>query len=182
VVQGVGANGRRMLPGLGGKGQPAWTGLYSLSNHCSGRPKMRRALLLVAVFGAGIILGACSGVLLKPRHECPGVQTAFKLNDPGYAAFIANRIKTLEWPNTDGTVTRFGVGDESAPTRNLTIKGKEPLSIPDDHGHTTLALVEIRENKAEIAYMSEFHHLSFGKNLVTVDCGIVELDVLKKGH
>src|SRR3989337_134683 len=34
MVQGVGANGRRMLPGLGGKGQSASTGLYSLSNHC----------------------------------------------------------------------------------------------------------------------------------------------------
>jgi len=33
MVQGVGANGRRMLPGLGGKGQSASTGLYSLSNH-----------------------------------------------------------------------------------------------------------------------------------------------------
>ena len=33
MVQGVGANGRRMLPGLGGKGQAASSGLYSLSNH-----------------------------------------------------------------------------------------------------------------------------------------------------
>ena len=34
MVQGVGANSRRILPGLGGKGQSASTGLYSLSNHC----------------------------------------------------------------------------------------------------------------------------------------------------
>jgi len=34
MVQGVGANGHRMLPGLGGKGQSASAGLYSLSNHC----------------------------------------------------------------------------------------------------------------------------------------------------
>jgi hypothetical protein len=34
MVQGVKANGRQMLPGLGGKGQSASIGLYSLSNHC----------------------------------------------------------------------------------------------------------------------------------------------------
>ena len=142
---------------------------------------MRRTVLLVAMFGAGIILGACTCALLKPRHKCPEVQTSFKLNDPRFAAFIVNRIKTLEWPNADGTLTRFGLGDESAPNCNLTIKGKETLSIPDDHGHTTLTLVEISGNKAKIAYMCEFRHLSFRKNLVTVDCGIVELDTLKKG-
>jgi hypothetical protein len=136
-------------------------------------------MLLVAVFGTGIILGAILCVLAKPRHECPTVQTALKVNDPQVTAFIANRIKTLEWPTPDGTVARFTVGGEATANRNLTIKGKELLSIPDDHGVTTFALVEIREGKARIVYTSEFSHLSFGKNLVTVDCGIVDLEVQK---
>ncbi len=33
MVQEVRANGRRMLHGLGGQGQSASSGLYSLSNH-----------------------------------------------------------------------------------------------------------------------------------------------------
>ena len=141
---------------------------------------MKQIMPFLAVFGVGIIIGACSCALVKPRHECPNLETSLKVNDPGTARFLTNRIKTLEWPNADGTVSRYSVGDESAPNRNLTMSGREPLSLPDDHGHMTLTLVEIRDNKAKIAYVNEFYHMSFGKNLITVDCGIVEIDVPKK--
>jgi hypothetical protein len=143
---------------------------------------MTRSLLLAAVFGAGIIIGACSYALLKPRHECPALQTTFKLNDPGHAAFILNSIETLEWQDASGTITQFTPkGRIAASGRNLTIKNNQPVSIPDDHGSSEFMLVEIGENKAKIAYQSEFHHLSFGRNLITVDGGVVELDVRKKG-
>lgn len=116
---------------------------------------MRRSLLLAAVFGAGIIIGACSYALLKPRHECPGLQTALKLNDPGHAAFILNGIETLEWQDASGTITRFTPkGRIAAPGRNLTIKKNQPVLIPDDHGSTEFMLIDIRENKAKIAYLS----------------------------
>ena len=145
------------------------------------RSQMRKSFLLVAVFAAGIIIGGCVVAFLKPRHECPMLQTTSKLNDPSHAAFILNSIETLEWPDASGAVVRFTPkGRIASPARNLTIKKNEPVSIPDDHGSNEFVLVEIKDNKAKIAYQSEFYHLSFGKNLVTVDSGIVELDVQKK--
>ncbi len=119
--------------------------------------------------------------MLNPRREGPLVESAFKLNDPAHARFIANRVKALEWPNADGTVTRFAVQGGRSPNGNLTLAGSNPVSLTDDHGQNTLALVEVRENKAKIAYLSRFDHSSFGRNLVTVECGIVKLDVVKTG-
>lgn len=140
---------------------------------------MRRMLPLAAVFVFGIVLGAGSFALLTPRREGPFVETTFKRNDPIHARFIANRVKALEWPAADGRVMRFAAQGGPSPHGNLTLAGTDPVSLTDDHGQNTLALVEVRENKAKIAYVSRFDHLSFGRNLVTVDCGIVELDVVE---
>lgn len=145
-----------------------------------GVKSLKRAMLLAALFGAGIIVGACAYALLKSRHECPRVETAFRLNDPRDAAIFAGQIRTVEWTDVNGTTTRFGVGDGAAPNCTLTIKNNEPLSIPDHHGATTLTLVEIGGSKAKIAFMQTFDHRSFRRDLMSVDCGIVELEIRKE--
>lgn len=138
---------------------------------------MKRLMLLTAVFGIGAILGATGCFMVIPRHECPIVQTGLTLHDPQYTTFIFNRIKTLEWPNADGTLANFRIDSKDTPNRTLTLKGKELLTIPDHHGVTKLALVDVRNNTARLLYMTTFNHRSFGRNLVTVDCGIVDLTV-----
>jgi hypothetical protein len=137
---------------------------------------MKRTFLLGVMFTAGVIVGVTAVVLLRPRREFPTVQMALKLNDPDITAFIANRIKTLQWTGPDGVKKYYRFSGKTNPNQRLVLKLDEPLVIPDDHGRTELALVEVRDGKARIAYMSHFGH-SFGKNLMTVDCGIVHPDV-----
>ena len=146
--------------------------LYANGKYC-----IKGIILLLVVFGLGIILGAYSFHL---QHECTVVQTSFELNNPASAKFLTNCIEILEWQKPDGTIAQFSIsGRSNTPSRNLTIKGMKPLSIPDDHGQSTLILTDISNNKAKIVYLSEFYHLSFGKNLRTIDCGVVELDVME---
>jgi hypothetical protein len=142
---------------------------------------MRRAILLVAVFSTGIIVGGCVVAFVKSQYERPMLQTSFKLNDPGEAAWILNSIETLEWEGANGAVEQFTPqGRIASPGRNLAVRNNKPLLIPDDHGSNELVLVAIADNKAKIGYQSVFYHASFGDNLVTVDSGVVELDVKKK--
>lgn len=84
-----------------------------------GVKSLKRAMLLAALFGAGIIVGACGYALLKSRHECPRVETAFRLNDPRDAAIFAGQIRTVEWTDVNGTTTRFGVGDGASAKLHL---------------------------------------------------------------
>jgi len=145
----------------------------------NGKPRTKGIILLLVVFGLGVVVGAYSFYSAEPKHECPVVQTSLKLNNPASAKFLTNCIKTLEWQKPDGTIAQFSVsGRSTPPSRDLTIKGMKPLSIPDHHGQNTLILTDISNNKAKILYLSEFDHRSFGKNLRTIDCGVVELAVL----
>jgi len=152
-----------------------------MSLECAnGKYRIKGIVLLLVVFGLGIIVGAYSFDSARPLHQFPVVKTSFKLNNPASAKFLTNCIKTLEWQNPDGTITQFSVsGRNTPPSRNLTIKGMKPLSIPDHHSQNTLILTDISNNKAKIVYMSDFDHRSFGKNLRTIDCGVVELDVME---
>lgn len=88
MVQGVGANGRRMLPGLGRKGQSASTGLYSLSNTCSAGKggAMRKPLTLVAATVTAILI---AGSLIELVHIHPVLGWAIGIV---LAWVIANRM------------------------------------------------------------------------------------------
>ena len=146
----------------------------------NGKYSIKGIILLLVVFGLGIIVGAYSFYSAQPRHECPVVQTSLKVNNPTSAKFLTNCIEILEWQKPDGTIAKFSViGRNAPPSRNLTIKGMKPLSIPDHHSQNTLILTDITNNKAKIVYLSDFDHRSFGKNLRTIDCGVVELDVME---
>lgn len=128
----------------------------------------------------GILLGLCGTVLLHPRHECPLLQTTLDNKNPGHIKFITTRINELEWTDSDGSLRRFGVSEQPLPSQNLVLKSTERLHIPDDHGNITLRLIDISQNKATIAYVNEFMHLSFGKNLITIDCGVIQIDIFKR--
>lgn len=140
---------------------------------------MLTALLWGALFGAGVITGAGTFALRAQRIDSQDVPVSFKLNDPQFTAFLANRIRAVKSTNPDGTITQFDLGDDTAPNCNLTINGEEPLVIPDDDGCTTLVLVEVSGKKAKIGYMSKFRRLD--NHVLTVDCGIVEIAIRKKG-
>jgi hypothetical protein len=154
-------------------------------NGCNSRGEtektMRKSFLLVAVFAAGILVGGCTVAMILSQHKCPTLETTFKLNDSVHAGFILNSIQTLEWQDADGTFVEYTPkGRVARPARNLTIKKNEPIEMPDDHGSNEFMLVGISDNKAKIAYQSKFYHSSFGRNLITVDSGIVEIEVEKK--
>jgi len=134
--------------------------------------------LLLPLF-VGLILGFLSYHYLKPQHKCPTIQTTLTENDPGHIRFFNNRIKKLEWKTADGTISHFSLNVPQSPNQNLVITANEPLSIPDDHGFTVLRLIDVNQDKATIAYADEFHHGSFGNNLITIDCGTVQLDIVK---
>ena len=139
---------------------------------------MRSVFIWLATFGCGIIVGVWCCVAMP---QCPELKATLELNAPNQARFLANRLNTLVWTSSDGTVIRYRVGDPSNPNCNLTLNGSEPLVIPDDHGQTTLRAMDIRGNKATIVYLSQFDLSSFGDNVVTIDSGAVELEVVKLG-
>jgi hypothetical protein len=126
-----------------------------------------------------LVLGFFVGKIQPSGDSAPEVQTSLKINDPATAAFVMHRVTTLQWPGKDGATSQFEFAGKSEPASHLTLRGSEPLIIPDDHGQNTLTLVGIDQGRATIAVMSRFDHRSFGKNLVTVDCGVVELEVVE---
>ncbi|MCX5656222.1 MAG: hypothetical protein NTY65_16415 [Planctomycetota bacterium] len=138
---------------------------------------MRKGLLVVAAVIASGCLGAYMHSALAPRHECPAIEAEFKLNDPMFTGFIANRLRTIEVAGADGGVALFEVAGNPSPNRKLTLSGKQVLTIPDHHGSVKVMLVEIVDNKARIGYSSNFWHL---KNRIAVDSGVIEVEVLRK--
>lgn len=142
---------------------------------------MRRFLALFVVFGLGAVLGgvvgAAAGMHLVPQPVEPTIQSSLVLDDLDTKRFVVARVKSLEWGHEDGSVSHYRIAAPASPNQNVTLKGRMPETIPDHHGKTELALIDLADGKATVAVLWDFDHRSFGKNLRTIDCRIVEVDV-----
>ncbi|MDB5298195.1 MAG: hypothetical protein JWO31_4178 [Phycisphaerales bacterium] len=134
-----------------------------------------RLIVLAAVFATGLSLGL-SGGRSRERPEPPVVRSSFSRDDVGTEAFVRARVKAVRWPGGPGG-SLYTIDGPPSPNKNLAIDGPAPLSLPDDHGHTDLAVIGLAGGRATFVVLSRFDHGSFGKNLVTVDCRVVGVDV-----
>ena len=140
---------------------------------------MKRPFQLISVLTIGIVLGIVLGTLCSrtvPKSRTV-VATSLALNDNAAKQFIIHRVKAIEWATATGSVSTYRVGPAPASSQYITLVGRTSQSLPDDHGSTTLAVLDVVGGKAIVAYLLEFDHGAFGKNLVTVDCRVVEIDV-----
>ena len=79
---------------------------------------------------------------------------------------------------------RFGIFIESEEfaghndwTKDFKLKINEKFyDQPDHHAHTDYEILNFDENTITIKYTSSFDHRSFGKNLITTDTGIINLE------
>jgi hypothetical protein len=79
---------------------------------------------------------------------------------PASVALVEGRVRILGGMNfviPAGEARVLSVGDQ--------------LVWPDDHGQTTYTILRITSDGVEVAYVSEFDHGAFGKNLRSVDRG-----------
>ena len=136
---------------------------------------MKRTLLALLV---GLVIGFIVSTLLRPRLSFTQVETAVELNSPVVSKFIANRISKIEYLDPDGTIRHFKPSGQSLPNQTVVLETGKPFTIPDHHGMTQLLVIGVDQNKATIAYTTQFSHLSFGENRVSVNCGVVQIDVV----
>ena len=63
---------------------------------------------------------------------------------------------------------------------NFTLKKNEKFVLRDKHGKTEYELKSIDTDFIKIRYVSKFDHRSFGKNKVSIDSGVLQLEYTKK--
>ena len=141
--------------------------------------------LLVA---AALLLGVALGVIItraaakRTPPNPPTLVTSLAVGDPAVAALVAARVAVIDWPSADGTVTRYALVGGPSMNRTLTLVGRAPTELPDDHGVATLAAVDVAGGTATVAYLSRFDHAAFGKELTTVECRVVTVRVKPAGR
>ncbi len=145
-----------------------------------------RVLKIAAVLWVGIAVGVVIGIAFTrgpTPPPAPGVRASLAVGDATVAAFVALRVKTIEWTDAGGAVRRYAVVGGPSENRTLTLVGRTPLELPDEHGVVTLAAVGVANGVATVAWMSSFDPASFGGGPETVDCRVVTVPVaLEVGH
>ena len=138
---------------------------------------MRRSLVLVGVLGLGTVVGmiVTRAVVRPPMASI--VKTSFVSGDDAAKRSILARVKAIQWPSSDGAVSLSPDGGSWTPNQDITLIGRTPQTLPDDHGSVTLAVINVSGDTADVVSLSEFHHGSFGENVVTVDCRVVEVEL-----
>lgn len=138
---------------------------------------MRCVLRIGGLLAIGVGLGCLGSCAAKRTSPGPAVQSSLSVNDDWTTQFLRNRLKAIEWTDGEKTVSLQPANAPASPNQNITLVGRTPLTLPDDHSSMTIQVVNVTNNVATIASVSQFHHASFGKNLITIDCRVVELEV-----
>ena len=141
------------------------------------RPILVAAALLLGV-ALGIFLTRAAAKRTLPNPST--LTTSLAVGDPEVAALVAARVAAIDWPNADGTTTHYAVVGGPSVNRTLTLVGRAPLDVPDDHGVVTLAVVDVAGGTATVAYLSQFDHAAFGKNETTITCRVVTVPVTSR--
>ncbi len=63
--------------------------------------------------------------------------------------------------------------------KEFDLSAGETFSHPDDHGGTTFLVKEIRKSGVILEYKSTFDHRSFGKKVITIDEGQIDVSYKK---
>lgn len=137
---------------------------------------MKRWFPLAATLALGILLGAVLARTTERRVD-PTLRTSLAVNDQAVAALVAARVKQIVWTDADGLVSHYQVAGGPAANRALTLIGRTPLEVPDDHGSATLATVNVAGGKATVAWVSRTDRRPFGEDLWRVDCRVVTVVV-----
>jgi hypothetical protein len=129
----------------------------------------------VVCLSVGLIVGYQLGCA-RPQPKGPVVQTSLAIGDVAIERFVLARVKAIQW-RTGTTDTLYAIDGPVTPNQTFTLTGRTPLSIPDHHGNTEIAVIDVSAGKAKLLVLRRFDHGSFGKNRVTIDCRVVELNV-----
>jgi hypothetical protein len=129
---------------------------------------MKRILLLfLFVFVAGLGCG-------------PKVERTVGKNKSGTEAYLRAHILELYPVNgkasfvTDG---ELGIDDKGKGWSKefVLVAGEQFQAQPDHHASSTFEIKAVNSTGVALKYSSKFNHLSFGKNLITIDEGEIEL-------
>lgn len=159
--------------------------------------------ILIASLLVGIVMAASSSrgrhdiMVLMDRAGRAPIQETKNKQARSWEDFLYKHLRTFDV----GEVEYVGVPGDELPSVNhatvhvvsdgslVSVDKREPdfylrrgdvFVLPDHHGSVKFVLKNIYFGGADFEYESTFDHRSFGKNLLTVDRGMVRLDFKKR--
>jgi hypothetical protein len=114
------------------------------------------------------------------RPNEPSVERSIGKNQSVITSYLNAHIVDLRKTSakvavlTDGKLGIYEVG-EKWTTRFVLGMGDRFRTLPDHHAATYFTIQQVNATSVLLRYSSTFDHRSFGKNLITVDEGEVEI-------
>lgn len=145
---------------------------------------MKKFLILITCFLLILFIGAKMRIVQRVFLTINDLNRKILVTENKEIDFIKNifeqRIQTLDAKNGEVSIEFkklfvFCENDGKTQAKILLKTGDEFLGLPDDHGSIKYKLLKIDVDGIDMGYESRFDHRSFGRNLITIDKGVVHL-------